>query len=321
VRNDEHAAPSAPRVCVFAPSPILTVTIEQGTHDGGELHVHPGGQGFWVARMLRILGATPVLCAPLGGETGDVFGHLLAAEELELRIVEVTAATGAYLHDRRDGERQELWHAPLGPLGRHEIDDLFTVTLAAGLEAGVCVLSGTHRQEGVLREGTFARLSADLRANGVAVLADLQGSFLREALEGGLEVVKVSEDELVEDGWATGPGDEEVIAGLKRLVDAGAREVVVSRAAGGAIALLGGKLLRATGPEMTAVDPAGAGDSMTAALAFARTTGMEPVEALRLAVGAGAMNVTRHGLGSGEATAIAQLAGNVQVETIGGDES
>jgi 1-phosphofructokinase len=302
---------------VFAPSPILTVTIEQGTHEGGELHVHPGGQGFWVARMLRILGAEPVVCMPLGGETGDVYGHLLEAEDLELKIVEVAAPTGAYLHDRREGEREVLWQAPLGPLGRHEIDDLFTTTLAAALAAGTCVFSGTHRQDSVLRDGTFQRLAADLRANGCTIVVDLQGDFLREAMEGGTDVVKISEDEIIEDGWAKSAKDRDVIAGVERLVEAGAGDVVVSRAAGGALALLGGTLLTAQGPEMTAVDPAGAGDSMTAALAFGRATGLAAPETLRLAVAAGAMNVTRHGLGTGEATAIRQLAENVEVEEIG----
>ena len=71
-------ARSAPNVCVFAPAPILTVVIERGTGDAGELHIHPGGQGFWVARMLAHLGASPTLVTPLGGETGDVFGHLIS---------------------------------------------------------------------------------------------------------------------------------------------------------------------------------------------------------------------------------------------------
>ena len=48
---------------------------------------------------------------------------------------------------------------------------------------------------------------------------------------------------------------------------------------------------------MTPIDQSGAGDSMTAALAFARASGLAPEETLKLAVAAGAMNVTRHGLG------------------------
>jgi 1-phosphofructokinase len=312
--NDDQ--PTAPRVCVFAPAPILTLTIEHGTDEGGELHVHPGGQGFWIARMLGVLGASPVLCMPLGGETGSVFGHLVALEDMALHVVEAAAATGARVHDRRGDERRELWQAQLRPLGRHEMDDLFTTTLSAALEAGVCVLSGTHRQGPVVRDGTYERLAADLRANGVAIVVDLQGALLHEALEGGTDVIKISEDELVEDGWATGPRDGDVAAGIERLAAAGAGDIVVSRAEGGAMALLDGELMSAAGPAMTAVDPSGAGDSMTAALAYARATGMAAAEALRLAVGAGAMNVTRHGLGTGEAAAIRQLAANVEVESI-----
>jgi 1-phosphofructokinase len=310
-------APSAPNVCVFAPAPILTVVIERGTGDAGELHIHPGGQGFWVARMLTHLGASTTLVTPLGGETGDVFGHLISDHGVDVRTVEVAEPTGAYVHDRRAGEREVWWQATLSPLGRHEVDDLYTATLAAALEAGVCVITGTHRQDAVLPEGTFTRLSADLRANDVAVLVDLQGDHLREALAGGVHAVKVSEDELVEDGWAESPEDEAVLAGIERLVEEGAADVVVSRAEGGAIARLNGRLMRASGPEMTAIDPSGAGDSMTAALAFARASALTPEQTMRLAVAAGAMNVTRHGLGSGDAKAIEKLAANVEVEEIG----
>ena len=172
------------------------------------------------------------------------------------------------------GEREEWWQATLSPLGRHEVDDLYTATLAAALEAGVCVITGTHRQDAVLPEGTFTRLTADLRANDVMVLVDLQGEYLRETLAGGVHTVKVSEDELVEDGWAESAKDDAVLAGIERLIEEGATDVVVSRAEGGAVARLDGRPLRASGPEMTPIDQSGAGDSMTAALAFARASGL-----------------------------------------------
>jgi 1-phosphofructokinase len=304
------------RICVFAPAPILTVTIERGTGDAGELHIHPGGQGFWVARMLEHLGAEPILVAPLGGETGDVLGHLISHHEFDVRTIAAGEPSGAYVHDRREGERSVWWQAELGALGRHEVDDLYTVTLGAALDAGVCVLTGTHRQGTVLPDGTYERLAADLRANDAVVVVDLQGEFLREALAGGVDIAKLSEDELVEDGWAKGREDDDVIAGMERIAEAGDCDVVVSRAEGGALALLGGELLKATGPRMAVIDASGAGDSMTAALACARAGAMTAEATLRLAVAAGAINVTRHGLGSGDAEAIVQLSQNVHVETL-----
>src|SRR3954454_23885492 len=45
-----------PRAMVLTPSPVLTVTIEAQPDGSPEIHVHPGGQGVWIARMLSRLG-------------------------------------------------------------------------------------------------------------------------------------------------------------------------------------------------------------------------------------------------------------------------
>ncbi len=71
------------------------------------MHVHPGGQGLWLARMAYSLGAHVVVCGPFGGETGSVAAHLARTENLELRTVG-TGGNGAFVHDRRSGQRTEL---------------------------------------------------------------------------------------------------------------------------------------------------------------------------------------------------------------------
>jgi 1-phosphofructokinase len=44
----------AASVMIFAPAPLVTVAVEQPA-DEVELHVHPGGQGIWQARMITAL--------------------------------------------------------------------------------------------------------------------------------------------------------------------------------------------------------------------------------------------------------------------------
>src|ERR1700754_3906704 len=94
-------------VVIFAPSPILTVTIEDHP-DGPDIHVHAGGQGVWQARMLRALGVEVTMCCALSGEAGRILQHLLHDEGFRVLSVQRTARGAAYVHDRRGGERLAL---------------------------------------------------------------------------------------------------------------------------------------------------------------------------------------------------------------------
>src|SRR4051812_20998011 len=102
------------RVAVFAPSPELTVTVEN-RNGAPDIHIHAGGQGVWQSRMIGALGAEPLLCCALGGETGRVLQQVIG---VDLRVRDVNARNGAYVHDRRKGERDQLVRMPADPLSR-----------------------------------------------------------------------------------------------------------------------------------------------------------------------------------------------------------
>ena len=53
---------------------------------------------------------------------------------------------------------------------------------------------------------------------------------------------------------------------------------------------------------------------MTAGVAAVLARGGDLREAIRIGAAAGAMNVTRHGLGTGRAEAVRELAGRVRLE-------
>ena len=133
------------KVAVFGPHPMLSITIEALTADGGDdIHVHAAGQGVWVARMAAELGAEAMLCGFIGGECGTALRPLLEQMPIGLRLVETGAASGAYIHDRRGGERVPIAQSAGMPPSRHEIDSLFSVTCAAALDADVLALCGPY---------------------------------------------------------------------------------------------------------------------------------------------------------------------------------
>ena len=308
-----------PTVTVLAPSVFVTITIEDGPSESAqEIHLHAGGQGMWIARMLHTLGERPVVCAPVGGESGRALDGLAREWDVVLDTVTTEAASPVYVHDRRDGQRQEVARSEMPALDRHEVDELYGRVLRRALDTGVCVVTGRVTDHDVPID-VYRRLGADLADAGVQVVGDLHGEPLGAYLDTGtLRWLKVSDGDLREDGLIPEDDDAETAAwaAVDQLVDRGAEAVLLSQGGEPALARAGGRRLRVTGPAPEVVDPRGSGDSMTAALAVAVRGDLDPEQALRLAWGAGAANVTRHGHGSASAELIESLATRVTVEPL-----
>jgi 1-phosphofructokinase len=304
------------RLAVFAPSPLLTITIEP-EGDRAEVHLHAGGQGFWVGRLAATLGVDVVLCCVLGGEPGLVLRGLIEVEPLTLRAVSAPTANGVYIHDRRSGSRVEVVRVQSEPLARHASDELYGIALGAGLDADLLLMTGSEPED-VLEADMYRRLAVDLRSNGKTAIADLTGAPLRAALEGGIELLKISNEELVREGYAASDALPDLVEGARRLHGAGARHVLVSRAASPAILISGTEgsaELGLAGPVFEALDERGTGDSLFAATGVGLARGMSMIEALRLGMAAGALNATRRGLGTGTRDEIERLAAHVTVRS------
>jgi len=295
---------------VFAPSPLLTVTIEPHPDDV-DIHFHPGGQGFWIARMIAGLGVDVALCASFGGEVGSVTRGLLADAAITVRGIETTGSNGAYVHDRRSGDRVAVAEMPPDPLTRHEVDELYGITLGEGLDAGVCVLGGPADPD-VISPEVYRRLAEDLIRNGAVVVADLSGDPLACVLEGRISVLKVSDEELEAEGRADPADLDSVVAAIQALAARGVENVVVSRAERPIVALLDGELVTVRAPRLNVVDHRGAGDSLTAGIAAGVARGLQLRDAVRLGAAAGAVNVARHGLATGTREEIERMSTRVE---------
>ncbi|MGV0714701.1 PfkB family carbohydrate kinase [Mycolicibacterium sp. XJ662] len=300
-------------VVIFAPLPVLTVTIEDRSGEA-DIHVHAGGQGVWQSRMMSSLGVPVVLCSALGGETGDVLGHLLPMRDITVKTVPVSARNGAYVHDRRTGKREVIAEAAGSPLDRHELDSLYELTLTEGLTHGRVLLSGPQGDR-VVPADLYRRLSTDLSANGCKVAADLAGERLEAVLAGEPDLIKVSHEELLEDGRAKSDKAADLVKAMRAMRGEGACTIVVSRAGDApALALLDDEeVVEVAMPTLEPADSAGAGDSMTAGIVAALASGRPLRRALQIGAACGALNVVRHGLGTGGSEAVETLAERVEL--------
>jgi len=306
-------------VAIFAPSPVLTVTVEE---HGGEpdIHVHAGGQGVWQARMLLRLGASVTMCSALTGEVGGILLHLLRAEGITVADTSREGRGAAYLHDRRSGQRAVIAEADGDPLGRHDLDELYSTTLREGLDAGLAILSGPQ-SDGILSPDTYRRLASDLRQGGARVVVDLAGERMSAALEGGVTVLKVSDEELSADGLLQDGTVGAIMSVMRDLRTRGAETVIVTRAGDPLLLLDGDGFLEVTPPRLQVADTRGAGDSTTAGIAAGLARGESPRDAVTMAAAAGALNVTRHGLGTGDPDAIERLRTEVSTRVLADETS
>jgi 1-phosphofructokinase len=305
-----------PKVAVFSPNPMLSITLEALTAEGGDdIHVHPAGQGVWVARMAAELGAEPVLCGFIGGEVGSVLRPLLEELPGELRLVETAEASGAYIHDRRSGEREPVGQSAAMPPSRHEIDDLFSVSVAAALDCDLLAVCGPYPEEGVPLE-IYSGLVTDVKANGVPVIVDLSSPRLDCSLEGKPDLVKINDWQIA--GYVSGPVDteERMLAAMEKVREAGAGAVIVTRAGDPALAMRDGEVWEVSPPKFERGSREGCGDSMMGALAATISAEREWEDVLRLSAAAGATNFLRSGLGTGARAVIEELAPRVQLRQL-----
>lgn len=303
-----------PRVTVFGPDPLLSVTIERAAA-GDEIHLHPAGQGAWVARMAGELGAWPILCGFVGGESGRALAPLLEALPGERRLVHTAGSSGSYVIDRRSGERRTLATVPRPAPNRHEVDDLVAATCAAAVESAVLVVCNPWPAEG-LPDDVYATLVADVQSAGVPVIVDLSSPRLDRTLPFAPALVKLNDWELAE--YVRGPVDgERALEAARRLQAAGAQAVAVTRAQDPIL------VLPSAGEPFEVVPQAlprgfreGCGDSMTGAIAAGWARGLPLRDALMLGAAAGSANFLRRGLGTGRRKVVEQLLRHVVTRPI-----
>ncbi len=305
---------SSPEVTVFAPNPLLTVTLEREGETRESIHFHAGGQGVWVAGMALQMGAAPVLCGLLGGEPGELLRPLIEKTTgARARLVRSASASGCYVTDRRSGERELVSMSLSDAPSRHELDELFSLTCAQAIACGWLVVTNPLPGESLPLE-VYRDLVADARSGHARTLVDLSSPRLDSALEGEPDLVKINDWELAE--FVSGPVStpELLLAGAERLRAGGARSVIVTRGEQPALVLHEDSAWRLTPPRFEHGFREGCGDAMMGALAATWARGESFERAVVIGAAAGAANFLRRGVGHASREVVEQLAAAVTLE-------
>jgi 1-phosphofructokinase len=251
----------------------------------------------------------------LGGESGQLLEGLLTDAEPQRRLVRAASANTCYVTDRRAGEREVLTCAMSDPPSRHELDELFSLTVVETMACGWLVVTNPLPADGLPLE-LYEGLLCDVRGAGCRTLVDLSSPRLDSALRGEPDLVKLNDWELAE--YVTGPVGEagQLRAAAERLLEAGAKAVIVTRGEDPALVLEGDRGWWLTPPRLRNGFREGCGDAMLGALAGRWAQGASFEDALCVGAAAGAANYLRHGLGTSSREVIDGLLERVVLEPL-----
>lgn len=293
--------------------PALQRTIEYASFRPYEVNrarkasVAASGKATNTARVLKILGDSPLMLSFAGGANGQIVRDLLETEQLPCRWVETKAETRicqTLLSDDHDGCTELVENT--APLSAAEWKAF--VKTFAGLQSGFdrIVFSGNlppHAPQDI-----YAELLS--LTDGRKVLIDSYGPPLLAALEHRPAVVKINTEELRNTFKSTAPIDELA----DELMSLGAGAVGITQGKSQSFLFEPGSAYTFAVPQIKALNPIGSGDSVSAGTAFALAKGHSLVEAFVFGLACGTSNAMNIEPGCVKLEQIAELVPKITVQ-------
>lgn len=249
-------------------NPSVDRTVKVETLARGEVmralgvRVDPGGKGINVSRALAAHGLPTRAVVTVGGAEGEHLVALLRDTGIEIVPVRIRGAIRSNITIvEPDGTTTKI-NEPGAELSADELSSVFDAVRQPVASADWLVASGS------LPPGTPASVYADLvrslAGSGTRVAIDTSGPALEAALAAGPTLVKPNRDELAEATGMRLATIADVVEAASRLRDLGARAVLASLGADGAVLVDDDGALHGQTPVVSPLSSVGAGDAMLA---------------------------------------------------------
>ena len=285
-------------------NPSLDYVVQVDDFAVGEINrtrtesIYPGGKGINVSLVLQNLGLPSVALGFTAGFSGAEIERLLQEAGCQCDFIAVKAGYSRINTKIISGAETAL--NGQGPqLSEAELAALFN-KLRRLTQDDVLVLAGSIPAS--LPDNIYEQILELLQPVGTRVVVDATGDLLLKVLKYRPFLIKPNHEELGE-FFGRGPllTEEEILAAAQRLQQQGARNVLVSRGANGALLLdENGKLHKQASPKGTLVNSVGAGDSMVAGFLAGYLQTQDYDAALRLGVAAGSASAFKAWLATRE---------------------
>jgi 1-phosphofructokinase len=242
----------------------------------------PGGKGINVSRVLNQLGVQNKAMGFLGGFTGRYIEDWLREESIASDFVWGSDDTRINIK-LKHGDETEI--NGTGPVIQDTEAEALLQKLAALNTDDVVILSGSVPPS--LGSDFYDKLIAVCKQSGAEFVIDTTGAALKKALIHKPLLVKPNHHELAELFGVAIHSREEIITYGRKLLEAGAKHVLVSMAGEGALFITEHGVYHANAPAGKVKNSVGAGDSMIAGFVGTLSMTGDVMEAFRAGVASG----------------------------------
>ncbi len=260
-------------------------------------HIHPGGGGINVARVVQRLGGDCLALYLAGGLNGQQLAQLLDQEQVRSHSLSVTGQTRECFSVHETSSGLDFRFVLPGP-DVAPFEWQACLDYVSHLDAAPQYLVASGSLPPGVPDDFYARLARLAKARGSRVVLDTSGPALAAALAEGVYLVKPSLRELREFSGQPLGTQAQWRDAAQQLIHAGQAQIVaLSLGEDGALLVTADQAWRARPIPVTVQSTIGAGDSFVGGMVWALNRGANVEEAFRYGMAAGAAAVLSTGTG------------------------
>lgn len=274
-------------------NPALDYFMEYENIESGEVNrtqntrMSAGGKGIMESRMLALLNVENTAFGFVGGLAGHFIKEELASANITTNFTEIKGQTRINVKLKTPANETSLDAA--GPALTEEDVNRF-IDKFNQLKAGdIVVLAGTAPKS--LGEDFYGRLIEKIKTQGADFAIDVDGEKLLKTLPQKPLIIKPNREELEEIFQVKFDKMTDIIPYGKKMLDLGAKQVMVSMAGDGALLFSGEKVYFAKPVKAEIKNSVGAGDSTVAGFLAEWSKSQDPVLAFKQGTACGTAKV------------------------------
>lgn len=255
----------------------------------------PGGKGINVSIVLSNLGMKSKALGFVGGFSGEFIKDELKKKNIETDFVDVDGITRINMKIRSS---EESAINGMGPILNDEDINKLVEKLKILNKEDYLVISG--KIPASVSDAQFENILRVASENGARIVVDTEGKMLLTSLKYNPFLIKPNKEELEGLFNITINSDLDIEVYAKKLLDKGAKNVIVSLGSDGAILVNNETVCKLAAPKGDAKNTVGAGDSLLAGFIYEYITSQDMQKALKFAIAAGSATAFSDGLASKE---------------------